>query len=506
MLPLRFIVARRIRDVLPEAGQVIVALARTGWNDFGYRATFKLAVAVDGRPIDSVGEWKILNTSGPTAKEQPWRADPIDTDLPETFDQLPAAFTSLGQDLAFYQDLFALDRELALRILAGLRDVVAVEPGDAAQAHDGFKNALTRFPPARQVLAARHELTSDRAESPELPDDIRFDVSCKLLGFDSPHRMTLAFSRREASLGLERLAALVGRNGTGKTRLLAALAQTLSGLEREADIEPLPDFRRVIAVSYGAWDHFTRPRGEGGRIPYVYGGLRADTDDDESEELVIDVGRAQKQAIADLGVISKDRKLSDTWTRAMHTCGLDGATLLEAVGRPDEAKTILSKRSSGEKVATIVITRLVRHVIQHTLVLFDEPEVHTHPQLLCGLLRAVNELLVERDAFALLATHSPIPLQEIPGKAVFVVDLVEDHPTIAPLGQQTFGASLDDIVAMAFRSRQDERNWASFVRAHLEAGKSAEDILSALGRSPSLGVRLLLAAMENDESDDATDL
>lgn len=500
MFPLRFIVARRIRDVAPIAQEVVVALARTGWDDYGYRLMFKLSVAVDGQAFVDVGEWKILNSKGPALC-----GTSIETELPKTFDELSEGFVSLGQNLASYQKLLLLGQDLALRILAGLRDVVAVEPSDSVRAHDGFDKALTRFPPARQVFAARHELRSHSTMSRELPGDIRFEVSCKLSGFESPHRMTLAFSRREASLGLDRVAAIVGRNGTGKTRLLAALAQTLSGLKREAEIQPLPDFRRVIAVSYGAWDHFARPRGEGDRIPYVYCGLRADADD-KSGERVIDVGRAQEQAIEDLSVISKAPKLRDAWLRAMRTCGLDGEPLLEAIGHASESKKRLSHRSSGEQVATIVVTRLVLHVIQNTLVLFDEPEVHTHPHLLSGLLRALNELLVERDAFALLATHSPIPLQEIPANAVFVVDLVEDHPTIVPLSLQTFGASLDDIVAMAFRTRQDERNWASFVRAHVKEGKSADEIIRALGDSPSLGVRLLLAAMETDERDDAADV
>lgn len=504
-LPVRFLSVRRPREIEPAPGEAVVALQWIGWDDFGYRTTFKLHLAVDGRPFVEVGEWKILNLDCRKPDADDWQSTAVRTELPPTFERLSEAFVALGQDIASYRTLFDHAAPVAPNVLAGLRDVAIFEPEERVLAHDGFDKSLRRFPTARLAFEARREVATKSAEPSTHNEDIRFHVSCPIPGFESPHKLTVHFSRRRASLGLERMAVLVGRNGTGKTRLLAALAQTLSGLEAEANIDPLPSFRRVIAVSYGAWDRFTRPTGEGGRIAYVYCGLRTDKEDDPRERLSIDVPRAQRQAIADLAATIQDADKRTTWLESLSMCGIEGDRILTAVTLGDDAEDELARRSSGEQVAIIILTRLVRHLVKDTLVLFDEPEVHTHPLLLSGMLRALSKLLIQRDAFALLATHSPIPVQEIPGKSVFVIEEVERHPTVGSLGRQSFGAGLDDILAMAFRTRQDERNWASFVRECAERGLSPKEILGALGGSSSLGVSLLLAALEKSESDDAAE-
>ncbi|MBW6100166.1 ATP-binding protein [Escherichia coli] len=46
------------------------------------------------------------------------------------------------------------------------------------------------------------------------------------------------------------------------------------------------------------------------------------------------------------------------------------------------------------------------------LVLFDEPETHLHPPLLAVLMSALRIVLNEVDAFAIVATHSPVVVQE----------------------------------------------------------------------------------------------
>lgn len=46
--------------------------------------------------------------------------------------------------------------------------------------------------------------------------------------------------------------------------------------------------------------------------------------------------------------------------------------------------------------------------------LIDEPEGHLHPPLLSAFVRALSELLVNRNGVAIIATHSPVVLQEVP--------------------------------------------------------------------------------------------
>lgn len=49
----------------------------------------------------------------------------------------------------------------------------------------------------------------------------------------------------------------------------------------------------------------------------------------------------------------------------------------------------------------------------------DEPESHLHPPLLSAFTRALADLLTNRNGVAIIATHSPVLLQEVPRECVW---------------------------------------------------------------------------------------
>lgn len=48
----------------------------------------------------------------------------------------------------------------------------------------------------------------------------------------------------------------------------------------------------------------------------------------------------------------------------------------------------------------------------------DEPEEHLHPPLVAAFIRALSNLLTYRNGVGIVATHSPVIVQEVP-KNVF---------------------------------------------------------------------------------------
>ena len=64
------------------------------------------------------------------------------------------------------------------------------------------------------------------------------------------------------------------------------------------------------------------------------------------------------------------------------------------------------------------MTHLADRVAERTLVLIDEPETHLHPPLLSAFVRAMSDLLIDRNGVAIIATHSPVVLQETPRTCV----------------------------------------------------------------------------------------
>jgi hypothetical protein len=85
------------------------------------------------------------------------------------------------------------------------------------------------------------------------------------------------------------------------------------------------------------------------------------------------------------------------------------------------AAQIFRKLSSGHKIVLLTTTKLVEKVEERTLVLMDEPEAHLHPPLLSAFVRALSDLLINRNGVAIVATHSPVVLQEVPASCVFKI-------------------------------------------------------------------------------------
>lgn len=493
---IEFVVTSNIRRVNPRAGKTIVALRNTGWDDFRYRTSFEVYVSEHGAAFHPVGEWKIADTG----HDAPPDAIAF-TVLPSSFRLLEPRHVALAQDIENYEGLSRFTRPVARALLEGLRDVVFAPGTRKFEQHDAFTKSLKRFSGAQNAylrgrdVLARLGIVSDQVRL-EDESDVKFVFECQLPGFADRHKVDFCFSGAEQSLQLRRMFALVGRNGTGKTLLLGALARSLSGLDEEGTTtEPAPAFTKILAVSYSAWDDFVRPRGEGDRIPYVYCGLRS-VNAEPGVDILLDVSRARLLAANDLSHLLVSSRVT-MWREALKSCGLlRVGSPFERVRTRSGFLAALEKCSAGEQLVAIVLTRLLRHLRADALVLFDEPELHMHPGLLSAFLRTTHDLLEQFDAFAVVATHSPIPLQEIPSRSIRVVELVDAVPTVRGLDEQSFGASLGDIVGLAFGSRPDERNFASHLKRLIANGTTAEQIVAALGGEESLGVAMLLRALD----------
>lgn len=92
-----------------------------------------------------------------------------------------------------------------------------------------------------------------------------------------------------------------------------------------------------------------------------------------------------------------------------------------ATGTGRSWRNIFMSLSSGHAIVLLTLTRLVDLVAEQTLVLFDEPETHLHPPLLSAFVRALSDLLTERNGVAITATHSPVVLQEVPKSCVYKI-------------------------------------------------------------------------------------
>jgi ABC-type methionine transport system ATPase subunit len=111
--------------------------------------------------------------------------------------------------------------------------------------------------------------------------------------------------------------------------------------------------------------------------------------------------------------------------------------------------------------------------------LFDEPETHLHPNAVANLFNVLTDLLRENESYALIATHSPIVLQEIPRKRVLVLSRDGDVTTSANLEAESFGESLSALTRHVFETNEIE-NLSKSTLADLAGEETVERTLERI--------------------------
>jgi hypothetical protein len=138
--------------------------------------------------------------------------------------------------------------------------------------------------------------------------------------------------------------------------------------------------------------------------------------------------------------------------------------------------------SSGHAIVLLTITRLVELVDERTIVLLDEPEGHLHPPLLSAFIRSLADLLIKRNGVAIIATHSPVVLQEVPKSCVWMLRragkvAVVERPTI-----ETFGENVGVLTREAFGLEVTTAGFHQLLRRAVEAeGLDYDGVLERFG-------------------------
>lgn len=485
---------------IPPHRTPCIVLERTAWDDYSYRIMFRAYYADSQTARQPLGRVKILKKG---------QLPDSSSLIPESFERLDEAFCSLGQESEYYARLHAHGADFAREILIALRDL-ALTPAleDAFVGEEGMKKSLLRFPNAELARGFARRLFQVEQASIEGP--LAFTFTCKLDGFMDEHRVDFSFlAQGQDKLG--RIMAIAGRNGTGKTQLAARLAQVLSGLGAgDPDLGTIEPERRarVVVVSFNAFDRFTTPRENVPGGDYAYYGLRAASSHTfgAAPRGEVDVERALERLKSSIEVIWRlGAKHQGDWRTLLEKLHVldNEPQLVDPFDQPmmDRYEVLtqiqnfvngLKSASAGHQLLVFIVTALVESVRAKSVILLDEPETHLHPRLLSTLVRLLYDMLVERDAYAVIATHSPIVLQEIPGRSICLLRICEGRlPLVKPYPRESFGESLDEIIQEAFGVHEDDRSYATILRRLVQDGRSRAEI-ERLFDGLGYGARLLL--------------
>jgi predicted ATPase len=186
---------------------------------------------------------------------------------------------------------------------------------------------------------------------------------------------------------------------------------------------------------------------------------------------------------------------SDTRRQILALRDLYGGQAAELVSMDmasfQEAVKILS---SGQRMVISIFADLLANIEKQSLVLFDEPEAYLHPTLLSTLMRLLDDILHAFDSYAIVATHSPIVVQEIPSRSVHVLERDGCEVSVLPLEIESLGENLTQIVDDVFAMNEDDKNYESILK-RLASDRSFDDIVSLFGGRLSLNARLFLQSL-----------
>ncbi|EHR6474585.1 MULTISPECIES: AAA family ATPase [Vibrio harveyi group] len=504
--------------ITPKA-ETMAYLRKDNWNDFSFQTLFRLEVVEKRKKID-IGFVKIAfqgqTTSIPTHKK-----------LESTFTELSSSFFSLGESIDYYENLKKLSPQSKKAILNALNDIAnKPEIIDEIRDEEVLKTSLLRD---YSLATVKGEFSRSIQGQPELTNFNFSFIRSETREVDS---VELDFFVNKKAKPATNIHALIGRNGSGKTTILNGIISTITNTDSDTSCAlyekvgrkktPIPQdyFSSLVSVSFSAFDPFTPPKDQPDPSKgtcYFYIGLK-DAENESKLRSIDDLRldfikslvncfrkRGKRRLWKDtISKLNSDENFEQMNLESMYSDYVDLKS--ETEGQVDSrlfrAKLLdkvlptLSSLSSGHSIVLFTLTQLVAKTEEKTLVLIDEPEGHLHPPLLSAFLRALSDLLFDRNAVAIIATHSPVVLQEIPKRSVWVVNRVGN--TVDPYRpkQETFGENVGVLTREIFGLEVIKSGYHQLLKESVADGrKSYDQIIEQYNDRLGLEGRAVLKAL-----------
>ncbi|WP_439890040.1 AAA family ATPase [Ralstonia sp. 25C] len=520
---MRFVVEFRDGDSPRTNRYPHAVLVQDNWDDYGYKSTFNVTLYRSVDDVIELGTIKIIQanrTSGYTAMPR------------RSFERLAEGYASLGADLDYYEKLYKLGPDIFQPFLEGLRDVAYSDDAKAAvEDTEGYRVSMLRFGGAERTIADAARLL----RAPTLPTKRRsagFRVKFKTRVARDANSFTVEFDFRRRGRLPNRINALIGNNGTGKTRLLSNLAIVASGYGYSTKEDVLrnaagrfvgtaPPFKTVVVISYSAFDTFVIPgqtevekqrlQDEGELFGYVYCGLRERSDDDgpDGEQTYrlrtpAEIQAEFLQALRRVREADRLQNLLEILKPLLRDPSFQriGLTQLYLNRNEGDIGDLFRGLSSGHKVVLKIVTELTAHISgsEPTLVLIDEPETHLHPPLLAAFLKSVRACIEAFDGYAIIATHSPVVLQETPARYVQVLRRAADQNRVFAPSIETFAEGIGVITQEVFNLGDGSTDWHETLKT-LAPRYTFEEIEEMFGRKLGFAARSYVLSVR-DESEE----
>lgn len=450
------------------------------WNDYNYRTQFYTFYIDSEFTKHDFGHVKIVFDNDLKKILNPDETYNYVDFIPKEFSNLDEGFYSIG-NLYFYKKLQEFfTKEQMQSILNSLNDVACdLSLFDEIKKKDlgVFRTSLIRDY-KEEIRSKFHRVANGGVELTSY--NFYFDYF-----LNSNKSKKLDFEVKPNSLPPTNIHVVIGGNGVGKTTFLNTILKKYFENQMAYEIfyrSDLSVILNLVVVSYSPFDRLFKDIELDSIVnkKYSYIGLREDPTVHKTENYK-NISSTNRDFILSLFRCKYSEVLKEKWLGLVAILEIDGyfknrnlSKLIEDVDisiaknidfdvnnlSESDMVIILEKNnhlivrfndySSGHKIILLSLTKLVVEVIEKSLVIYDEPETYLHPPLISAYIRALSWLMIDRNAVAVIATHSPVILQEVPRRSVWVIsregdEFGADRPPI-----ETFGESVSTLTKEVF--------------------------------------------------------
>ncbi|MCR9171533.1 MAG: AAA family ATPase [bacterium] len=486
---------------VPEKLPALVLNHWDRWNDSGWLTIFYLFYCTDDG-IENIGKIKIMESDSHN----------IMTVIPNSFFELNDSYCSLGQSDDFYYDLRDRFPDEYLNILYALRDAAFFPKiHEDFEKNSGFNNSLLRSSQAGRVL----RLIRHKIEGRDIDNLYDFHYEYKPPYSRQPVDIHFGFKTPQNST--DRIFALIGENGVGKTQLMSQLPISIAEGKSQFFSPQIPLFSKIIAVSYSAFDEFKIPK-KNVHFNYHHCGLRKEDGKPYTKRgltmrfnksclRISYLERMQtwrrilsnfiENSILDLFILPWNRNMTEELYPGQFLSRKNGF-----VYHNDGFSEARQKMSSGQNILLYIITEIVANIRFDSLILYDEPETHLHPNAISRLVNAIYELVQDFESYCLIATHSPMVIRELSSKNVFVMERNERNLSVRRIGIESFGENISVLTDVVFGNGSITKQFSTIINELIESGKSYDEIVEEFdsGRPLSLNTRLHIQSLLNQNN------
>lgn len=491
-----------------QSSSVYYLLEADNWDDYGYRTTFKLSRVENDTP-DRIGSVKIAKMGMPKASYNPIRVSDSRPEVPDTFEVLNDSFFSLGQETEYYINLqrYPGEREAVLK---ALRDI-AFDPQIRSEVFQEHVTETSLMRDWNQLTVARqlHRIALGRSEYANYTIPVVFDDDGQDHEGYSSHQVVFNF--QYDSLPPTNLQAVIGENGVGKTHLLHTIVDNyftkVQGLPKHIiaaeDYEDNDMFTNLTVVSASSLDPPFISKSQEDKLEHIH------RSEYIHEFSVADFSRDKKCRTPSSSDVNNS--FSELVNNAICGSNLNRANwffIFEHLLEPfrgklfdsdfdltiydfDDTETnesLVSKlqsmyatMSTGQKIVMTILTDISIHMKEQSLLLMDEPESFLHPPLLSSMIRTISSFCTKMNAAVVVATHSPIVIQEIPKQAVKVFERRQTHWIVRGPRIETFGENIGTLTSEVFGIDSTKAGYYRLIKLEVTRGGTLDVIKSRFG-------------------------